>query len=111
MGLNMKSYFFSAALAAAVVVATGAAAAVLPTSCPVEYAGGTAPDLVNLKICDEIIPEAAGGAHRDQAVTAAKVRIALKKHLKDLSALPRHELVERRYQKFRAMGAFTETTS
>jgi acetyl-CoA carboxylase carboxyl transferase subunit alpha len=71
----------------------------------------TAPDLVQLGICDEIIPEAAGGAHRDQAVTAAKVRIALKKHLKDLSALPRHELVERRYQKFRAMGAFTETTS
>ena len=71
----------------------------------------TAPDLVDLKICDEIIPEAPGGAHRDVAVTAAKVRAALKRHLEELMALPRHELVERRYQKFRAMGAFTEQTS
>src|SRR5262245_8934302 len=60
----------------------------------------TAPDLLELKICDEIIPEAPGGAHRDVAVTAAKVRIALKKHLRELSALPASELVERRYQKF-----------
>jgi len=71
----------------------------------------TAPDLVDLGICDEIIPEAAGGAHRDQAVTAAKVRISLKKHLKELSQLGRTELVEQRYQKFRAMGAFIEGTA
>lgn len=54
MGLNMKSYIFSVALAAAALVATGAAAAVLPTSCPVEYAGGTAPDLVNQKLGDKL---------------------------------------------------------
>ena len=71
----------------------------------------TAPDLVQLGICDEIIPEAPGGAHRDVAVTAAKVRSALKRHLRELSAIPREELTERRYQKFRAMGAFTELTS
>jgi acetyl-CoA carboxylase carboxyl transferase subunit alpha len=68
----------------------------------------TAPDLVELGICDEIIPEAAGGAHRDVAVTAAKVRIALKRHLKELSEMPRGELTEKRYQKFRAMGRFSE---
>ncbi|MBZ0238518.1 MAG: acetyl-CoA carboxylase carboxyltransferase subunit alpha [Deltaproteobacteria bacterium] len=71
----------------------------------------TAPDLVQLGICDEIIPEAPGGAHRDAAVTAAKVRVALKKHLRELCALPPAELVEKRYQKFRAMGAFLETPS
>jgi len=71
----------------------------------------TAPDLVQLGICDEIIPEAPGGAHRDVAVTAAKVRIALKRHLKELSALSRSELVEQRYQKFRAMGAFVDAKS
>ena len=71
----------------------------------------TAPDLVQLGICDEIIPEAPGGAHRDAAVTAAKIRVALKKHLRDLCALPPAELVEKRYQKFRAMGAFLETPS
>ena len=68
----------------------------------------TAPDLVELGICDEIIPEAPGGAHRDVAVTSAKLRTALKRHLKELTALSRHELVEQRYQKFRAMGAFVE---
>lgn len=68
----------------------------------------TAPDLMNLGICDEIIPEAPGGAHRNTAVTAAKLRRSLKQHLKELVELPTNELVERRYQKFRKMGAFVE---
>jgi acetyl-CoA carboxylase carboxyl transferase subunit alpha len=68
----------------------------------------TAPDLVNLGICDEIIPEAPGGAHRNAAVTAAKLRQSLKQHLRELTELPTAELVERRYQKFRKMGAFVE---
>jgi acetyl-CoA carboxylase carboxyl transferase subunit alpha len=68
----------------------------------------TAPDLVGLGICDEIVPEAPGGAHRDAALTAAKLRVTLKRHLKDLSALSRQELVDGRYKKFRAMGAFVE---
>jgi acetyl-CoA carboxylase carboxyl transferase subunit alpha len=71
----------------------------------------TAPDLLSLGICDEIIPEAAGGAHRSPAVTAAKLRSAIKKHLKELVDLPAGELIERRYQKFRKMGAFIETPS
>ncbi len=71
----------------------------------------TAPDLLALGICDEIIPEAPGGAHRDAAVTAAKVRVALKRHLRELCALAPADLLEQRYQKFRAMGAFHETLS
>jgi len=71
----------------------------------------TAPDLVSLGICAEITPEAAGGAHRSPAHTAAKLRMAIKKHLKELVALPPAELIERRYQKFRKMGAFVETPS
>ncbi|HEY6917615.1 MAG TPA: acetyl-CoA carboxylase carboxyltransferase subunit alpha, partial [Tabrizicola sp.] len=43
----------------------------------------TAPDLAELGICDEIIPEAPGGAHRNAAVTAAKLRATIKKHLKE----------------------------
>ena len=69
----------------------------------------TATDLLDLGICDEIIAEAPGGAHRDAAVTASRLRVALKHHLKELVALPAAELVERRYQKFRAIGTFTET--
>jgi acetyl-CoA carboxylase carboxyl transferase subunit alpha len=68
----------------------------------------TAPDLVQLGICDEIIPEAAGGAHRNPAVTAAKLRSALKKHLRELVEMSNAELIEKRYQKFRKMGAFVE---
>src|SRR3954464_2106880 len=71
----------------------------------------TAPDLLQLGVCDEIIPEAAGGAHRSPAVTAAKLRTAIKKHLKELVDLPPQELIERRYQKFRKMGAFIESPS
>jgi acetyl-CoA carboxylase carboxyl transferase subunit alpha len=69
----------------------------------------TAPDLVKLGICDEIIPEAPGGAHRGPAATAAKLRASIKKHLRELTELPPHELIERRYQKFRTMGAYLET--
>ena len=71
----------------------------------------TAPDLLQLGVCDEIIPEAAGGAHRSPALTAAKLRTAMKKQLKELVELPPHELVEQRYQKFRKMGAFVEAPS
>jgi acetyl-CoA carboxylase carboxyl transferase subunit alpha len=71
----------------------------------------TAPDLVQLGVCDEIIPEAAGGAHRSAALTAAKLRVALKRHLKELCELSTAELVERRYQKFRKLGAFVESSA
>jgi acetyl-CoA carboxylase carboxyl transferase subunit alpha len=71
----------------------------------------TAPDLVGLGICDEIVPEAPGGAHRDAALTAAKLRVTLKRHLKDLTAMSRQELVDGRYKKFRAMGAFVENVA
>ncbi|HTM22249.1 MAG TPA: acetyl-CoA carboxylase carboxyltransferase subunit alpha [Kofleriaceae bacterium] len=71
----------------------------------------TAQDLVALGICDEIIPEAAGGAHREPAVTASNVRTALKRHLKELLELPADELVARRYQKFRAMGAIVDSAA
>jgi acetyl-CoA carboxylase carboxyl transferase subunit alpha len=68
----------------------------------------TAPDLVALGICDEIIPEAAGGAHRNPPVTASRLRAALKMHLRELCELSPSELIERRYQKFRKMGSFIE---
>lgn len=70
----------------------------------------TAPDLVQLGVCDEIIPEADGGAHRNPALTAAKLRAALKRHLRELVELPPAELIERRYQKFRKMGAWSTSS-
>ncbi|MFN0251470.1 MAG: acetyl-CoA carboxylase carboxyltransferase subunit alpha [Kofleriaceae bacterium] len=69
----------------------------------------TAPDLRQLGVCDEIIPEAAGGAHRNAPVTASRLRTAIKKHLRELTAMSTTEMLERRYQKFRTMGAFVES--
>jgi acetyl-CoA carboxylase carboxyl transferase subunit alpha len=66
----------------------------------------TAPDLLRLGIIDEIVPEAGGGAHRDPPLNASNLRAALKRNLAELMSLPKAELVERRYQKFRAMGSF-----
>ena len=71
----------------------------------------TAQDLVQLGICDEIIPEAPGGAHREPAVTASNIRAALKRNLKELIDLPADELVAKRYQKFRAMGAIVDNAA
>jgi acetyl-CoA carboxylase carboxyl transferase subunit alpha len=68
----------------------------------------TAPDLVQLGVCDEIIQEAPGGAHRNAPLTSARLRAALKRHLQELVELPPAELIERRYQKFRKLGAFVE---
>jgi acetyl-CoA carboxylase carboxyl transferase subunit alpha len=68
----------------------------------------TAADLLELEVCDEIIGEAAGGAHRDPAVTASNVRTVLKRHLAELERLGPDELVDGRYGKFRAIGRFLD---
>lgn len=68
----------------------------------------TATNLLELGVIDDIVPEAEGGAHRDPAGTAGNLRTAIKRHLAPLEKLAPDELIERRYQKFRAMGAFDE---
>ncbi len=68
----------------------------------------TAQDLSKLKVCDEVIKEPLGGAHRDAEATAKNIEKALKKHLKELSKLSPEEVAEDRYRKFRAMGNFLE---
>ena len=67
-----------------------------------------APDLLELKVIDEIVPEPLGGAHRnvDEAAKVIKERIV--KHLGELSAIPREELVEKRIEKYGKMGYFKE---
>ena len=68
----------------------------------------TAQDLSKLKVCDEVIKEPLGGAHRDAEAIAKNIEKALKKHLKELSKLSPEEIAEDRYRKFRAMGNFLE---
>ncbi len=64
----------------------------------------TAHDLHNMGICDEIIPEAVGGAHRGLATTARNVEAALLRHLDELAAMSVETRLEARYAKFRAIG-------
>jgi acetyl-CoA carboxylase carboxyl transferase subunit alpha len=70
----------------------------------------TPPDLMDLGIIDEIIPEPLGGAHKRPEETYANVAAALERWLAQLTAIPVEELSERRYQKYRAMGRFVDTT-
>jgi len=68
----------------------------------------TAIDLKELNIIDEIIPEPAGGAHRDHDLTAERVKDFIMRSFSDLKKMSRDELFEDRYEKFRAMGVFAE---
>lgn len=67
----------------------------------------TAPEILDLGIADEVIPEPNGGAHRNFLATAKEVSLSIQKNLKELLSLPADELMEKRYQKFRKIGAFT----
>ena len=66
----------------------------------------TALDLMNLGIIDGIISEPKEGAHTDPSFVADNVRNLIKKDLKDLIDIPKEDLVEARYLKFRRMGNF-----
>jgi acetyl-CoA carboxylase carboxyl transferase subunit alpha len=68
-----------------------------------------ASDLKSLGVIDEVIAEPAGGAHRDHAAAAESLGAALRKHLRELSRLKPDQLINQRYDKFRALGAFSET--
>ncbi len=63
-----------------------------------------APDLMNLRLIDGVIPEPAGGAHHDHLAAAHALRDAILRHLDELSALSTSDLLEKRYAKFRSFG-------
>lgn len=69
----------------------------------------TSRDLLELKIVDGIIDEPAGGAHQDPEAAAKNVDRVLKETLIELMALSPEALVEDRYRRFRALGAFRES--
>ena len=75
----------------------------------------TAPDLLELGLIDEIIPEPPGGAHNDPARAAAMVDAALERALAALLSVPVDERLAARYDKFRRMGredqAFIDTAA
>jgi len=70
----------------------------------------TPPDLMELGVADEIIPEPKGGAHRNPAAAFEATGLALSKRIAILNALDRDQLLERRYNKYRYMGRFLDST-
>ena len=68
----------------------------------------TAPNLMELKVIDEVLPEPPGGAHADHAAAAKTLHDAVSRHLDELKGLKPDKLVRRRREKYLKMGAFTE---
>ena len=68
----------------------------------------SAQDLQELGIIDGIVPEPAGGAHHDHAIAAENLKQAVTEALDQLGSLSADQLLQQRYDKFRAFGQFTE---
>ena len=68
----------------------------------------TAPELLELKVIDEVVPEPKGGAHADHETAAKSLREVIDKHLEELRKMRPEKLVRRRRQKFLRLGAWTE---
>jgi len=68
----------------------------------------TAPDLYELRVIDEIIPEPPGGAHADHETTAKALQEVLLRQLDELRGLKPDKLVRRRREKYLRMGQFAE---
>jgi len=68
----------------------------------------TAPELSDLKVIDEIVPEPVGGAHTNHEASAAALQESLIRNLEDLRRHKPDKLVRRRREKYLKMGAWAE---
>jgi acetyl-CoA carboxylase carboxyl transferase subunit alpha len=68
----------------------------------------SAQDLSALGIIDGVVPEPIGGAHHDHEAAAAALKDAVLQAIAELENIPAQELLDQRYQKFRALGKYTE---
>ena len=59
-------------------------------------------------MCDEVVPEPPGGAHRDPAAAMKALGDAVERHLTELALLDGPELRADRYERFRRLGAIEE---
>lgn len=68
----------------------------------------TAPELHDLKVVDETVPEPVGGAHTNHEAAAAALQESLIRNLEELRKLKPDKLVRRRREKFLKMGQWAE---
>ena len=70
-----------------------------------------AANLKELGVVDEVIPEPLGGAHNDPAAAAASLKDAFTRHLAALVDQPVNELLDARYDRYRALGEYREAAA
>jgi len=68
----------------------------------------TAPDLLELKIIDRIVPEPLGGAHRDHKKIAETLKNVLLDEIVSLKKIKPDKLMQNRIEKFGKMGVYEE---
>ncbi|MEN1926226.1 acetyl-CoA carboxylase carboxyltransferase subunit alpha [Luteimonas qiangzhengi] len=71
-----------------------------------EQLGLTAKRLHGLGLVDKVVREPIGGAHRNPAQTAIRLKAVLLNQLDELEARPPAQLLEQRYQRLRSYGAY-----
>ena len=68
----------------------------------------SAADQHALGVVDIVVPEPGEGAHDEPEATADRLRAIIVDRLDALAALPMDTLIEQRYRRYRALGAYTE---
>ena len=68
----------------------------------------TAPDLLELGLVDEVIPEPPGGAHSDPERTIEALGEAVRRHVEELAKIGSKRLIKPRAKKYMEMGRFAE---
>ena len=71
----------------------------------------TAPDLLAMRVVDEVVPEPCGGAHTDHNVAATLLGGPLRRALAEISSDAPDIRIAKRYDKFRQMGNMGLTTA
>ncbi len=70
-----------------------------------------AANLKEFAVVDEVIPEPLGGAHNDPAAATAALKTALLRHLDELTPKAVEQLLDERYERYRALGQYRETAA
>ncbi len=69
----------------------------------------TSSNLLQMGIVDEVVDEPLGGGHRNHRQMATFLSASLSNALKTLGEIPKEDLLNRRYEKFRRIGVFEES--
>ncbi len=64
----------------------------------------TGPDLLKMKVVDQVIPEPIGGAHRDAKQAISRAGKAIEQALQELEDLSPAQLKQQRRERFYAIG-------